>query len=44
MPGRYLVGGRGDARGVVQPPEFTDLAAIHQRDDQAGSPSPGGAT
>ena len=25
-------------------PEFTDLAAIHQRDAQAGSPSPGGAT
>ena len=41
MPGRYLVAGRGDARGIVQPLKLTDLAALHQRDDQAGGPRPG---
>ena len=43
MPGRYLVAGRGDARRVVQPLKFTDLAVLHQRDDHAGGSGPGRA-
>ena len=43
MPDRYLVAGRDDARGVVQPLKITDLAVLHQRDDQAGGPGSGGA-
>jgi hypothetical protein len=41
MAGRYLVAGRGDARGVVQPLKVADLAALHQRDDHAGGPGAG---
>src|ERR1035438_7898439 len=41
VPGRDLVAGRGHARRVVQPLEFTDLAALHQRDDHAGGPGAG---
>ena len=43
MADRYLVAGCGDARGVVQPLKVADLAALHQRDDHAGGPSPGRA-
>jgi hypothetical protein len=43
MPGCYLVAGRGDARGVVQPLNLTDLAAFCQRDDQPGRPGSGRA-
>src|ERR1019366_4439264 len=43
VPGRDLVAGRGHARRVVQPLEFTDLAALHQRDDHAGGPGAGRA-
>ena len=41
MAGRYLVAGRGDARGVVQPLKVADLAALYERDDHAGGSSPG---
>ena len=43
MSGGDLIAGRGDARCVVQPLKFTDLAAFHQRDDHAGLPGPGRA-
>jgi hypothetical protein len=29
IAGRYLVAGRGDARGLVQPLKVADLAALH---------------
>ena len=41
MAGRYLVAGRRDARGVVQPLKVADLAALNQRDDHAGGAGPG---
>jgi len=44
MAGRYLVAGRGDARGVVQPLKVADLAVLHQRDDHACGASPGRTT